>query len=59
MEKGDVPLGFGFALAQDPGAMERFAALTEAEREALLNRARSVSSKEEMRALVRQLTAQG
>ena len=59
MEKGDVPLGFGFALAQDPGAMERFAALTEAERQAFLNRARAVSSKGEMQALVSQLSAQG
>ena len=59
MEKGDVPLGFGFALAQDPGAMERFAALTEGERQAFLNRARSVSSKGEMQALVSQLSAQG
>ena len=59
MEKGDVPLGFGFALAQDPGAMERFAALSEAERQALLTRARAVSSKWEMQALVSQLSAQG
>lgn len=57
MEKGDVPLGFGFALAQDPGAMERFAALTEAERQAYLDRARAVSSKGEMQALVSQLSA--
>ena len=59
MEKGDVSLGFGFALAQDPGAMERFAALSEAERQALLTRARAVSSKGEMQALVSQLSAQG
>lgn len=59
MEKGDVPLGFGFALAQDPGAMERFAALSEAERQAFLNRARAASSKGEMQALVSQLSAQG
>ena len=57
MQKGDVPLGFGFALAQDPGAMERFAALTEAERQAYLDRARAVSSKGEMQALVSQLSA--
>ena len=57
MEKGDVPLGFGFALAQDPGAMERFAALNEAERQAYLDRARAVSSKREMQALVSQLSA--
>ena len=58
MDKGDMPLGFGLALAQDPGAMERFAALTESERQAFLNRARAVSSKGEMQALVSQLSAQ-
>ena len=57
MEKGDVPLGFGFALAQNPGAMERFAAMSEAERQAFLNRTRAVSSKGEMQALVSQLSA--
>ena len=57
MEHGELPLGFGFALAQDPGAMERFAALTEAERQAYLDRARAVSSKGEMQALVSQLSA--
>ena len=57
MEHGELPLGFGFALAQDPGAMERFAALTEAERQAYLDKACAVSSKGEMQALVSQLSA--
>jgi len=48
----ELPLGFGFAMAQRPEAMERFAALPEAEREALVNRARGARSKQEMRACV-------
>lgn len=46
----ELPLGFGLAMAQRPEAMERFAALPEAEREALVNRARSARSKQEMQA---------
>lgn len=45
----EIPQGFGAAMAQIPGAMERFAALPAEDREALLQRARSVRSKEEMR----------
>lgn len=44
----EIPQGFGAAMAQIPGAMERFAALPAEDREALLQRARSVRSKEEM-----------
>ena len=49
---GELPLGLGLAMAQRPEAMERFAALPEAEREALVNRARGARSKQEMRACV-------
>lgn len=55
MDKNDLPLGFGFALAQHPEAMQRFAALSEARRAAVLQRAHNVSSKEEMESLVREL----
>ena len=48
----EMPLGFGAAMAQAPGAMERFAALPAEERRALVDRARSVRSKKEMRACV-------
>lgn len=50
-----LPLGFSLAMAQRPEAMERFAALPEAEREAVTERARSARSKEEMRDCVDQL----
>ena len=48
----ELPLGFGFAMAQTPEARGRFAAPPEPEREALGNRARGARSKQEMRACV-------
>lgn len=59
MDRNDVPLGFGFALAQNPEAMGRFAALPQAKQQELLQRARSVTSKGEMQALVSELSIQG
>ncbi len=52
---GDLPLGFGLAMAQRPEAMARFAALPEAERQAVVDRARSARSKQEMQSCVDQL----
>ena len=51
----ELPLGLGAAMAQYPAAMERFAALPEAERKAMVERARSVRSSEEMRQCVDEL----
>ena len=52
----DLPLGFGMALAQHPEAMARFAALSEAEQQAMIDGAHAVRSKEEMRCYVERLT---
>lgn len=52
-EKMDgVPLGFGMTLAENPYALARFAAMTEEEKRAVIGKARTVSSKQEMRALL-------
>lgn len=50
-KKGDVPLGFAMALAQDERAMRRYGALTEPERQAVMHAA----SKREMQQLVSEL----
>ena len=47
-----MPLGFGMALAQNAKALEAFAALPEAERQAFIENARRASSKAEMRKYV-------
>lgn len=59
MDHNDLPLGFGFALAQNPEAMKTFSDLPESKRSEILQKARNVSSKDEMQSLVNTLSAQG
>ena len=53
------PLGFSFALAQNPEAMKTFSNFPEEKQTEILNRAQSVVSKSEMHELVNGLPAQG
>ncbi len=48
MEKYNMPVGLGMALAQRPEAMEKFASLSDAKKQEIINGTHSVSSKEEM-----------
>ncbi|MBP3305814.1 MAG: hypothetical protein J6L24_07580 [Oscillospiraceae bacterium] len=57
MNRNELPIGFGFALAQDPDAMIKFSNLPDASRSEILRRARSASSEQEMRSLVNELSA--
>lgn len=57
MEQQELPMGFGMALAQHPEAMERFAALPEAEQRAIVDGTHAIRSKQEMRAYVERLMA--
>jgi len=57
MEEQELPLGLGMALAQHPGALQRFAALSETERQSVVESAHAVRSKAEMQTLVDYLTA--
>ena len=57
MDRNDLPLGFGFALAQNPEAMRKFSNLPASKQSEILQRAHSVSSKGEMQALVNDLSA--
>lgn len=57
MDTHDLPLGFGFALVQNPDAMQRFAKLPEDRQAAILQQAQAVTSKAEMQALVNGLSA--
>ena len=50
MDQQQLPQGFSMALSQRPEAMERFAALPAAERQAVIDAARAAGSKAEMRA---------
>ncbi len=52
MENYQMPVGLGMALAQRPEAMEKFASLSEAKKQEIINGTHPVSSKDEMRQLV-------
>ena len=56
MEFEQIPIGLGMGLAMQPAAMERVAAMSEAERETFVARTRHVHSKEEMQRLIDSLT---
>ena len=50
-----VPIGFGLALSSNTAAMNRYAHLTEPQKQDILNKAHNVRSEEEMYALVANL----
>ena len=50
-----VPIGFGMALAQNTAAMNRYAHLTEEQKQDILNKAHNVRSEKQMYALVADL----
>ncbi|MGN0534971.1 MAG: hypothetical protein ACI4IR_03105 [Eubacterium sp.] len=52
----DLPMGFGMALAQNEQAMKKFEALTEEEKQAVVQKTHTVNSKREMQSLVKSLT---
>ena len=52
MDSGNVPIGFGLALAMNESAMEVYAAMTETQKQAILSRAHQAKSKKEMQELV-------
>lgn len=52
MNQRDLPLGLGMALAQNESAMKRFEGMSETEKQSIIQMAKGVSSKREMRAIV-------
>ena len=50
-----VPIGFGMALAVNEPAMNAYAAMTEQQKQAILNKAHNVRSEREMHDLVNSL----
>lgn len=50
-----VPIGFGMELAMNPPAMNTYSAMTELQKQAILNRAHNVRSEKEMHDLVASL----
>ena len=52
MDFYNIPIGFGLALSANTAAMNRYAHLSESEKQNLLNKAHNVRSEKEMYALV-------
>lgn len=59
MKGKELPLGFGMALAQNEAAMRQFESMTDSEKLAVLQQARSVNSKREMQQLVAGIVSGG
>ena len=51
-----VPIGFGMALAVNEPAMNVYAAMTEEQKQAIINKARSARSEKEMHEIVNSMT---
>ena len=52
MDFYQVPIGFGMALAMNHSAMEAYAAMTEDQKQAILNKAHNARSEKEMYQIV-------
>lgn len=52
----EIPMGLGMELASNPYSMANFAAMTDEQKQAVINRAQNVKSKEEMEAFVSMLS---
>lgn len=50
-----VPIGFGMALAMNPPALNAYSAMTEEQKQAILNQAHNARSEKEMHYLVASL----
>ena len=55
LTKGDVPLGLGMAFAQNVQAMNQFASLSKEQQQAILNKAGTIKSKQEMQSFVQSI----
>ena len=47
-----IPIGFGMALAMNPPALNAYSAMTELEKQDVLNKAHNARSEQEMRQIV-------
>lgn len=50
-----VPIGFGMALAMNPKAMNAYSAMTEEQKQQILNKAHNATSEKQMHSLVASL----
>ncbi len=58
-DRPTVPLGLGYALAENSDALKYFAGLSEQRRQEIIEQTRSITSKTEMRNFVERLSRHG
>ncbi len=58
MKRDEMPIGFAMALAQNPGAMQKFALLSEDKKQEIVAGTHSLKSKEEMHRYVNNLISE-
>ncbi len=58
MEKHEMPIGFGMALAQNPEAMQKFAMLSEDKKQEIIKGTHSVNSRDEMHRYVSNIVSE-
>lgn len=54
----EIPMGLGMALASNPYSMANFAAMTNEQKQNVINRAQSIKSKKEMEVFVSTLSSE-
>ena len=57
MDYYNIPIGFGMALAMNPPALNAYSAMTEPQKQNILNQAHQARSKKEMQTLVAAIAA--
>lgn len=57
MDQGNMPLGFTFALTQNLKGMQTFVNLSDTKQHEIIQKSHTVSSKNEMQALINSLSA--
>lgn len=57
MDYYKVPIGFGMALAMNPPALNAYSAMTEEQKQAVLNKAHNARSEMEMHQIVNSLAS--
>ncbi len=55
MNYTDLPVGFAMALAQNSAALEKFGAMSDAQKQQLLDRAHAAHSRREMHQIVAEI----
>lgn len=55
MEKTEMPVGLGMALAMNPEAMEKFSSLTETQKHEVINGTHAIASRKEMHQYVQNI----